>query len=257
MSRFVFASDLHGNERSYERIFSVEADAVVLGGDLLPHPRGAGAELLDVQRRFAAGYLAVRLRSRPCWWIPGNDDWEAALAPLDGAGTRVHGRAVPFMDGLWIAGYSCVPVTPFWMKDFDRFDHEGWEPPVRPGRCARSGPVGLREISLEEVRSLGTIAGDLDRLGGISDPARTVYVMHGPPRMAGLDASWDGTPLGSAAVRSFIESRRPPLALHGHIHESAGVVRLGRTLCVNPGDCLSGFRAVLVDLGDLSVTPLR
>jgi len=25
------------------------------------------------------------------------------------------------------------------------------------------------------------------------------------------------------------------LSLHGHIHESRGAIRIGRTLCVNPG----------------------
>ncbi len=257
MSRFLYASDLHGNARAYEELFALEADAIVLGGDLLPHPRGAGKELLDLQRRFASEFLAPRLRERPCFWIPGNDDWEAALPPLEGAGTPFHGRAVPFLGGFSIAGYSCVPVTPFGMKDFDRFDAEGWEPPARPGRCLRSGPGGIREVPLEEIRALGTIAGDLERLGGLSDPARTAYVMHSPPRGTGLDFLYDGTSAGSAAVRSFLESRRPPLALHGHIHESPGVERLGPTVCVNPGDSLSGLRAVRVDLRDLSVTPLR
>jgi len=28
---------------------------------------------------------------------------------------------------------------------------------------------------------------------------------------------------------------QPIAALHGHIHESAGMNRIGRTLCVNPG----------------------
>jgi Icc-related predicted phosphoesterase len=257
MSRFVFASDLHGQEASYDRLFALEADAIVLGGDLLPHPRGAGKELLDLQRRFAGEFLAPRLRSRPCWWIPGNDDWEAALAPLEGAGTPIHECAVPFLDGYSIAGYSCVPVTPFGMKDFDRRDREGWEPPVPPSRCLRSGPEGLREVPLEEVLARDPIARDLERLGGLSDPARTVYVMHSPPLGSGLDVLWDGTPLGSAAIRAFIEARRPPLTLHGHIHESPGVVRLGATVCANPGDGLRAFRALRVDLGDLSVTPLR
>jgi Icc-related predicted phosphoesterase len=32
-----------------------------------------------------------------------------------------------------------------------------------------------------------------------------------------------------------IEAFQPVLALHGHIHESRGAVRIGRTLCINPG----------------------
>src|SRR5260221_13003071 len=40
---------------------------------------------------------------------------------------------------------------------------------------------------------------------------------------------------GSRAVRDAIEKYQPLLGLHGHIHESAGAIKLGRTLCINPG----------------------
>jgi len=40
---------------------------------------------------------------------------------------------------------------------------------------------------------------------------------------------------GSKSVRKAIEEKKPLLGLHGHIHESRGVVKIGRTTCVNPG----------------------
>ncbi len=256
VSTFVYASDIHGNVEAYDRLFRAEADAVVLGGDLLPYPMHAGGDLLAMQRDFVARYLAPKLRTRPCYWILGNDDWEATLPLLEGAGTPIHNRAVPFLDGASIAGYSCVPVTPFGMKDFDRFDREGWSPSLAPKRCFLSAPSGLREVGLDEVRSRGTIASDLERLAALSDPAKTVYVMHSPPYATGLDRLVDGTPIGSRAVRSFIERRRPPLTLHGHVHESPGVERLGATVSVNPGDSVRRLQAVVVDLERLEVTPL-
>jgi Icc-related predicted phosphoesterase len=42
-------------------------------------------------------------------------------------------------------------------------------------------------------------------------------------------------PVGSPAVRAVLERVQPLLGLHGHIHESAGFRKLGRTLAVNPG----------------------
>jgi dTDP-glucose pyrophosphorylase len=72
-----------------------------------------------------------------------------------------------------------------------------------------------------------------------------------------LDRLGDGTPVGSAAVRAFIEKRQPPVTLHGHIHESPGVERLGRTTSANPGDSMTRLRAIRVDLKNLSVTLLR
>lgn len=41
--------------------------------------------------------------------------------------------------------------------------------------------------------------------------------------------------VGSKAVTSVIERHQPLLSLHGHIHESAGRVLIGRTTAINPG----------------------
>jgi len=257
MATFVYATDLHGNRDSYDRLFQMDADAVVLGGDLLPHTKGPLERRIEAQQAFARDYLADRLASRPCYWISGNDDWAVALPLLAGKGTAIHGRVVPFLDGLWIAGCAHVPVTPFGMKDHDRFDSEGWMPRSNPQRVLFSTPEGVVNGSLDAVRSRGTIAGDLERLAAQSDPARTVYVTHSPPWGTLLDRLYDGRAVGSRAIRSFIERHRPPLTLHGHIHESPGVDRIGTTVSVNPGDSLARLRAVRVDLGDLTVTPLR
>lgn len=41
--------------------------------------------------------------------------------------------------------------------------------------------------------------------------------------------------VGSVAVRQAIEKNQPLLGIHGHIHESRGFAKIGRTLCINPG----------------------
>jgi Icc-related predicted phosphoesterase len=41
--------------------------------------------------------------------------------------------------------------------------------------------------------------------------------------------------VGSPTVRQMIEKCQPMLGIHGHIHESRGFVKIGRTLCINPG----------------------
>lgn len=40
---------------------------------------------------------------------------------------------------------------------------------------------------------------------------------------------------GSKSVREIINKYQPTLGLHGHVHESSGTVRLGKTICINPG----------------------
>ena len=45
--------------------------------------------------------------------------------------------------------------------------------------------------------------------------------------------------VGSTAVRTLIEEVQPVLSLHGHIHESKAVAKIGSTTCVNPGSAYS------------------
>ncbi len=41
--------------------------------------------------------------------------------------------------------------------------------------------------------------------------------------------------VGSSSVRRAIEERQPVVSLHGHIHESRGIDKIGKTVCINPG----------------------
>jgi Icc-related predicted phosphoesterase len=88
---------------------------------------------------------------------------------------------------------------------------------------------------------------------GINDCEKLVFNMHVPPvdstldTCPKLDVSTDpptmitsgGEPVwfgaGSQAVRTAIEHHQPLLSLHGHIHESRNVIKIGRTTAVNPG----------------------
>jgi Icc-related predicted phosphoesterase len=57
-------------------------------------------------------------------------------------------------------------------------------------------------------------------------------------------------PVGSTAVRKVIEKYQPLVGLHGHIHESPGFIKIGRTPCLNPGsEYAEGImRAYLVEI---------
>jgi Icc-related predicted phosphoesterase len=82
----------------------------------------------------------------------------------------------------------------------------------------------------------------------VTDPSRAIFNLHCPPYNSGLDEApaidadlkllHGGRalrPVGSTAVRAAIEKHQPLLSLHGHIHESKGAVKLGKTLSINPG----------------------
>ena len=75
---------------------------------------------------------------------------------------------------------------------------------------------------------------------GPGDCEETLFVLHSPPLGTRCDLVQGGHHVGSRAIRRFVEERRPPLVLSGHIHESprvSGAWRdtLGRTTLVNPG----------------------
>jgi len=88
---------------------------------------------------------------------------------------------------------------------------------------------------------------------GIDTCEKVIFNMHVPPvdstldTCPQLDTSTDpptvitsgGEPVlfgaGSPAVRDAIERYQPLLSLHGHIHESRNVAKIGRTTAVNPG----------------------
>jgi Icc-related predicted phosphoesterase len=82
----------------------------------------------------------------------------------------------------------------------------------------------------------------------IRDPSRAIFNLHCPPYKSGLDEApaidadlrllHGGRalrPVGSTAVRAAIEKHQPLLSLHGHIHESKGAIKIGKTLSINPG----------------------
>jgi len=118
-----------------------------------------------------------------------------------------------------------------------------------------------RDISEEEVaKKIESMALQ------VKDIKNCIFQFHCPPYDATIDAApkldknlkpvmspSGGTemiPAGSKAVRAAIEEYQPILGLHGHIHESKGFFRIGRTLCLNPGSEYSEgvLRGALVTL---------
>jgi len=102
-----------------------------------------------------------------------------------------------------------------------------------------------RECSEEELQA--RIEHLLDQ---VNPQREIIFNLHCPPYRSKLDTApelrsdlsvvMEGgqprlIPVGSHAVRTLIERVQPLLALHGHIHESRGMVHIGRTTCVNPG----------------------
>ncbi len=272
----VFVSDLHGSAERYQKLYTViESErpaAVFLGGDLLPN-RWASAlgwgDFFSNDLAPAFSNLKSKMGSRfpRVFLILGNDDersGESVFIEGDGAGlwTYLHERW-DRIGSFPVFGYSCVPPTPFQLKDWERYDVSRFTDPgcVSPERGVRTVAVQADDLRF------GTIAADLDRLASGHDLERAVLLFHSPPYGTDLDrAALDGrmvdhvpmdVHVGSIAIQRFIESAQPLATLHGHIHEAprlTGAWRtvIGRTHCFTAAHDGPELALVRFDPSDLS-----
>jgi Icc-related predicted phosphoesterase len=172
----------------------------------------------------------------PIYLIPGNDDpyeIDDVLAHSEYC-VNVDARVVDLPGDLQVIGSG-------------QSNHTPWSTP--------------REVADDDFRQQLTKLADEAR-----SPERTILLTHCPPYGSGLDTAplLDADlrpkvsagdllrgPVGSTGVREAIEQFRPLLGLHGHIHESGGESKIGRTLCLNPGSeaAFGVLRGYIVDIG--------
>lgn len=256
-----FVSDLHGRGDRYGALFALieneRPPAVFFGGDLLPsgflaHSNAHPEQEFITEKSFARMLRSLRERLTAdyprIFLILGNDDariHEPVILDLERQGflEYLHNRKRRFGNNT-VYGYSCVPPTPFALKDWERYDMSRYVDPgaLSPEEGRYSVPVSPREIRYRTIKK------DLERLAGEDDLGKAVCLFHTPPYQTKLDrAALDGkmidhVPLdvhvGSIAVKQFIEVRQPLLTLHGHIHESTRLTgswsdRIGETLCIS------------------------
>ena len=176
--------------------------------------RSTLARWLDLAGERLAG-TGIRLYA-----MEGNDDPPELYGMLRDSNllTETEDRLVDLGEGITMVSYGYSNPTP-------------WHTP--------------RELDDDELERR------IDKLAAqVSRPERAIFNLHVPPartaidKAPALDASLKPVvkggavlmqSVGSEGVRRLVAKYQPMLGLHGHIHESRGAVRLGRTLAVNPG----------------------
>jgi Icc-related predicted phosphoesterase len=171
----------------------------------------------------------------------GLDRW------LDMADSKLRGGEIPCIlncgnDDIWemdaiIEQSPCASFAESKVLDLGGFYMAscGWTNPT-PWNTYREAPDDVLTGKFDAV------------IAQIPDMGRAIFNFHAPPYGSGLDEApaLDDTmrpihggavmkPVGSKAVRAAIERYQPALSVHGHIHESRGIWKSGRTLAINPG----------------------
>ncbi len=181
---------------------------------------------------------------------------------LDMADGKLRGGEIPCIlnggnDDIWeiddiIEQSPCVSFAEGKVIDLDGFQlvSMGWTNPT-PWDTFREAPEPELAAKIEAVASR------------VPDMERTIFNFHAPPYGTGLDEApaLDASlrpmhggavmkAVGSTAVRDAIQKHQPMLSVHGHIHESRGVKRMGRTLAINPGSVYGDgvLQGALLDL---------
>ena len=267
--KICFTSDFHGRQTLYEQLDALlhaeRPDLLILGGDMFAD--GEVDDPVATQVAYVDRCFVPRIRAWRDQWpelsiacILGNHDWlctrQTLLRHEESALLSVlcHDRCWQH-DGVAFLGFSYTPPTPYWLKDFERLDREGdplpetggtfWDVSAECTAKAAAGPI---------FSNRPTLAQELEGSARCGQP--WIFVCHPPPYDTHLDRLPHVVyPVGSKAVRLFIEERQPLCALHGHIHESPDVTgnyrdQIGETLSVNPGQSDTRLRAVVFDAND-------
>jgi uncharacterized protein len=207
--------------RSIESVgfYPVEMDATELSG--LADSEQLNDRFQDCIARQIQAWdgIAAKVGS-PIYVIPGNDDVPLIDSLLMETRYFINcdRKVVEMPTGWSILGFSASNPTPW--KTFRE--------------------LGEREIAdaIDQI---------MERTENVS---RCIWNVHVPPADSNLDVcealderfrviTRFGQPqmrsVGSTAVAKLIRKWQPPLVLCGHVHESRGFVRIGKTLCINPG----------------------
>lgn len=205
--KVLIISDIHGNVENVGALSAEieKADMVLFGGDFAKFGHAkTGKPVLE----------ALEKSPVPVFAVIGNCDDPSFLEEIEKADISVE-KSLVFHDGLMIAGSGGGSKfsgdTPF-----ERTEDE----------LAGDFDVAINSLFSDED--------DQDRCRNL------ILIMHNPPKDTKTDMIPNGAHVGSQKLREVIERTKPVLVVTGHIHESAGIDKIGESTVINPGALLEG-----------------
>ena len=199
--KLLVISDLHAHNDVLDKMDSLfeQADAVVFGGDFAEcFKPETGKEALE---RLCAKHENI-------FAVLGNCDNEDFLEDLEEQDISVE-KALVFHEGLAFAGSG--------------------------GGTKFTGKTEFEREEDECLSDFDIVVNSVEQSGDPSLWQSLILISHNPPVGEKID-SFDGEHhAGSQKFTDFIKANKPLAVVCGHIHEGAGIEKIGDTVVINPG----------------------
>ena len=199
--KLLIISDLHAHNDVLDKMDSLfeQADAVVFGGDFAEcFKPETGKEALE---RLCAKHENI-------FAVLGNCDNEDFMEELEEQDICVE-KALVFHEGLAFAGSG--------------------------GGTKFTGKTEFEREEDECLSDFDIVVNSVEQSGDPSLWQSLILISHNPPVGEKID-SFDGEHhAGSQKFTDFIKANKPLAVVCGHIHEGAGIEKIGDTVVINPG----------------------
>ena len=208
--RMLVISDIHARTDMVQRLIldSAGTDCIVVGGDITHF--GGYADAAKVMDPILASQIPVVA-------VAGNCDTDDAEQYLTDKGINIGSQYSRVGNFVFIGVGGSLP-------------------------CPKPTPLEFGDQMLERVLSKGLC--QAREIPLFKQKESLIVVSHQPAFGTKVD-SVNGRYTGSKAVRKFIETHHPLLAVSGHIHEAFGIDTIDKTMLVNPGPLKDGRYAVV------------
>ncbi len=272
--KIIYTADIHGVVAQYNKLINysnkTNANTIIIGGDIAPKEKSNN--YIQNQRNFLQNdfpeIMSLKNSNSKLYIMMGNDDCSCNLDVLEERDPKLYSlinkKRLQLTEDFDIVGYSYVPITPFRIKDWEKFDlssvSKNLESDYRYRKLNNYNFDGIQSIGdrwrkfrfTPKMEKKDSIQRDLADKLFTKNPDKTLYIIHTPPNNTNLDRTIYGENVGSFAVREFIEKHQPYLTLHGHIHETVRVSKsykekIGNTLCMTSGNNEHSDELVLLE----------
>jgi Icc-related predicted phosphoesterase len=215
--RFMVISDIHGKMEMVQRVMleTPGIDCILAAGDITNF--GGYAEAAKVMDPILASKIPVMA-------VAGNCDTEGVEEYLEDKKIHIGRTGLRLREFVFVGVGGSLPC-----------------PKITPHECSDNVLETLLCRVFSQTKGMST-----------SEQGSSLIVVSHQPAFDTQVDSVGGRNTGSPAVRKFIETHQPILAVSGHIHEAFGTDRIGRTTLINPGPLKDG-RYAIVDINGQQV----